>query len=218
MYVRPEFEESRLEVLHELIGRRPFASFVTFADSQIVVDHLPFRLDTSAGGFGVLKGHVARANPLWRQLSDGADSLVVFHGPHAYITPSWYPSKHAHGKAVPTWNYVVVHARGRARAVEDRDWLLDLVTRLTDEQEAGRADPWRVSDAPQDYIERMLGAIVGVEMPIANLVGKWKVSQNRSVNDRLGAAAGLQFQADPELQAMAELIGSIGPTRTGEPP
>jgi len=206
MYVPAQFAETRLEVLHGLIEARPFATFVTSAGGEIVVDHLPLLLDASAGALGTLRGHVARANPLWRQLASDSDSVAVFQGPQKYISPSWYPSKHADGKAVPTWNYVVVHAWGRPRVIEDEEWLLRLVTDLTNTHEAGQATPWKVSDAPADYTERLLRAIVGIEMPIARIAGKWKVSQNRPAGDRLGVVAGLRSSADDESLAMAELV------------
>src|SRR5690606_21881976 len=130
--------------------------------------------------YGTLEGHVARANPVWKSLADGVESIVLFQGADAYITPSWYPGKRTHGKVVPTWNYVVVHAHGTPRLIEDRAWLREHLELLTNEQEAGAEEPWRVSDPPQDYTEGLMGAIVGVEIPISKLVGKWKVSQNRS--------------------------------------
>lgn len=131
---------------------------------------------------------------------------MIFQGPQAYITPSWYPSKHAHGKAVPTWNYVVVHAHGIPRAIEDRDWLLQHVTQLTTTQESGQALPWKVSDAPSDYIEKLLSMIVGIEIPIEKLVGKWKVSQNRPIPDKLGTVAGLMARDDDNSRGIADLI------------
>jgi transcriptional regulator len=148
-------------------------------------------------------GHVARANPVWRSLGP---SVAVFQGPQAYISPSWYPSKRAHGKVVPTWNYAVVHAHGLPRAIESRDELLAIVTRLTQVHEADSAVPWAVGDAPADFLEQVLKAIVGIEMPVERLIGKWKVSQNRSAPDRLGIVAGLQQLADAQSLAMAALV------------
>ncbi|HEX6999918.1 MAG TPA: FMN-binding negative transcriptional regulator [Gammaproteobacteria bacterium] len=206
MYVPKQFEESRLEVLHALIKAHPLAVFVIFDGTELVVNHIPFFIDERAGPSGTLRGHVARANPVWRKLSSTVQAAAIFQGPQSYITPSWYPSKHAHGKAVPTWNYAVVHAFGYARSVEDRDWLLAHVTELTDQQEARRALPWRVSDAPSDYIDAQLGKIVGIELPIETLTGKWKVSQNRAVSDRLGVAAGLRSRDDEDARAMADLV------------
>lgn len=143
---------------------------------------------------------------MWQKLSSTVQAAAIFRGPDSYVSPSWYPSKHAHGKALPTWNYAVVHAFGYARSTEDREWLLANVTELTDRHEAGQSLPWRVSDAPSDYLDRQLGAIVGIELPIRTLTGKWKVSQNRAVPDRLGVAAGLQARDAEDARAMADLV------------
>src|SRR5262249_8993419 len=151
---------------------------------------------------------VARANPVWRTLADARESAAIFRGPDAYVSPSWYPSKREHGKVVPTWNYAVVHAFGTARAIHDHGWLLALVERLTQRHETGRAEPWQVSDAPADYIARRLDAIVGIELPIRRLEGKWKVSQNQAAPDRLGIAAGLR--AESRSDALAALVEPRG--------
>lgn len=206
MYVPAQFAETRTEVLHELMTSHPFATFVTLVDAEIIVNHLPLLLAPGAGEFGTLRGHVARANPLWRQLSAGAEAVAVFNGPQSYITPSWYPGKRAHGKVVPTWNYAVVHAHGRARAVDDVHWLREHVTALTNRHESGRPTPWQVTDAPHEYVQRMLSSIVGIEMPVTRLVGKWKVNQNREAADRRGVVAGLQAQGDAASLAMAALV------------
>jgi transcriptional regulator len=192
MYLPAHFEEKRPEVLHALIRAEPLGLLVTQGDAGLQANSVPFVLDADpAGGPGILRAHVARANPLWRESRSGSESLVVFQGPQAYISPSFYPSKALHGKVVPTWNYIMVQARGTLRAVEDAAWLHAFVTRLTDRHEAPRAKPWAVNDAPADYIETMLGAIVGIEIVLTALVGKWKVSQNRSAADRAGVAHGL---------------------------
>jgi transcriptional regulator len=205
MYVPQHFEETDIPVLHGLIGAHPFATWVFNAGGELQVNHLPLLLDPARGAFGTLCGHVARPNPAW-QACAGSASVAIFQGPQAYITPSWYPSKQEHGKAVPTWNYAVVHAHGQPRVIEDRDWLLRHVSALTASQERGQALPWQVTDAPADYIERMLGGIVGIEIPITRLVGKWKVSQNRPEADRRGVIAGLNARAEPQAAAMAELV------------
>jgi transcriptional regulator len=153
-----------------------------------------------------LCGHVARANPVWQHLGGAVEALVVFQGPESYITPSWYPSKHADGRAVPTWNYAVVHAYGQPRAIEDSAWLLEHVTQLTAIHEAGQALPWQVTDAPQDFTDQMIRRIVGIEITISRLQGKWKVSQNRKSADRLGVAAGLESQASERSIEMAKLV------------
>jgi transcriptional regulator len=206
MYLPQQFEEKDLAVLQRLIRAHPLAAWVTAAADGLQANHLPFLLDPARGEFGTLCGHVARANPVWRTFSGSLPSVVIFQGAEAYITPSWYPGKQAHGKAVPTWNYAVVHAHGLPRAIEDRAWLLRHVSALTAQQEAARTQPWQVSDAPPDYIERMLEAIVGIEIPIARLQGKWKISQNRSEADRLGVVAGLLERGDTQAAAMAGLV------------
>src|SRR5438105_9271545 len=177
MYIPQPFEETDPSVLHTLIRTHPLGTWVTQADGELVAEHVPFLLDATRGEHGTLMAHVARSNPAWQAFSTSVDSLVVFQGPQAYITPSWYPSKHATGKAVPTWNYAVVHAHGRPRAIEDREWLLRFLKQLTDVHEADHALPWKVDDAPAKYIERLLESIVGIEIPVTRLVGKWKVSQ-----------------------------------------
>lgn len=205
MYQVAAFREERIDVLHALIRAHPLAVLVTSSGGTLEANHLPLLIDPLPSPQGTLRGHVARANPLWRQLHED-EALAVFQGPQVYVTPSWYPEKRASGKVVPTWNYAVVHARGPLVIHDDRDWLRDLVSRLTDQQEAGRSQPWGIADAPEDYIERMLGAIVGIEIPISRIEGKWKVSQNRADADRAGVAAGLAQLADPQAQAMAGLV------------
>ena len=203
MYMPAHFEETRAEVLHTLVQNHPLATWVVHDDAGLVVNHIPFLLDATRGPHGTLIGHVARANPVWQRLGP---SVAVFQGAQAYISPSWYPSKRAHGKVVPTWNYAVVHAHGLPRAVESRDELLAIVTRLTQVHEADSAVPWAVDDAPADFVEQLLKAIVGIEMPVERLVGKWKVSQNRGAPDRLGTVAGLQQRGDAQSLAMAALV------------
>lgn len=210
MYQVAAFREERIEVMHALIRAHPLAMLVTRADGNLEANHLPLLIDPLPSPHGTLRGHVARANPLWRQLHEG-DVLAVFQGPQLYVTPSWYAEKSASGKVVPTWNYAVVHARGPLIVHDDRDWLRDLVSRLTDQQEAAMPQPWGINDAPADYIERMLGAIVGIEIPLSSLEGKWKVSQNRAEADRAGVVAGLMERADPQAQAMADLVAAAMP-------
>jgi transcriptional regulator len=161
--------------------------------------------DAGDGSAGLLRGHVARANPLWRE-ADGQEVLAVFHGPQGYVSPSWYPSKAETGKAVPTWNYTVVHARGVLRALDDGVWLRAFVDRLTRVHESPRAHPWRMTDAPEDYLEQMLRAIVGIEIAVVAIEAKWKVSQNRSAADRLGVATGLSGEATASARSLAGLV------------
>ncbi len=210
MYLPAHFEETRIDVLHALIRSHPLGTLVTLdSGGALQADAIPFLIEPAVPGsgapaHGTLRGHVARANPLWRETRSDVDALVVFQGAQSYISPGWYPSKAEHGKVVPTWNYVVVQARGRLRAVEDAAWLRALVARLTDRFESARPAPWGVGDAPADYIEAMLRAIVGIEIEVGALVGKWKVSQNRSAADRDGVAAGLSALAgDAQAEAMA---------------
>jgi len=198
MYLPAHFAESRPQVLRDFIAAQPLGLLVTQNRAGgIDANSVPFFLDAGdEASPGVLRAHVARANPLWKEARDDVDALVVFQGPHGYVSPAWYPSKAEHGKVVPTWNYVMVQARGRLRAVDDKAWLRAFVTRLTDRHEGGRAAPWAVTDAPADFIEATLGAIVGIEIPLSSLVGKWKVSQNRSAADRAGVADGLVRERD----------------------
>lgn len=208
MYLPAHFEENRSEVLHALLRAQPFATLVTQGADGLTADHLPLQLEPGIGPFGALHGHVARANPLWRQAAD-SEVLAIFHGPQAYVTPSWYPGKREHGKAVPTWNYVVAHARGRLRVIDDAAWLRRQVETLVARHEAGFADPWRIADAPPDYIDRMLTAIVGVEIVITDLTGKWKTSQNQPAANRAGVIAGLRAQGTDNALSMAELVAAI---------
>jgi transcriptional regulator len=204
MYTPQQFMESRPEVLHEMMKSHPLSTFVVFAGTELIANHIPLLLDSTAGQYGTLRGHVARSNPMWRHFGSTVEVLAIFQGPQSYITPSWYPAKQAGGKVVPTWNYAVVHAYGQPKAIEEPDWLHAHVTQLTSEHESQRAEPWHVSDAPRDYVEQMIKGIVGLEMTITRIQGKWKVSQNRAIADRLGVAAGLRAAAESE--AMATLV------------
>lgn len=211
MYLPSHFEETRVEVLHRLIREHPLGTLVTLGSEGLNADHIPFEVENAPAPFGTLRGHVARGNPVWRDSSKDLEALLVFQGPQAYITPSWYPTKRETGKVVPTYNYIVVHAYGALRAIEDRAWLRGLVERLTNRHEAGRPQPWKVADAPEDYIETMLGAIVGIEITVTRLVGKWKASQNRLPADRDGVVRGLAGIDDADAATMAGLVkGSAG--------
>lgn len=201
MYLPKHFEQTDAPALHALMREHPLAALVSVLDGEPTADHVPLQFDAQTN---TLRGHVARANPLWR-VAAGRPVLAVFTGPQAYVTPSWYPSKAATHKVVPTWNYTVVHAHGVLRVVDDAPWLHALVSRLTDDHEAPRAAPWAVGDAPEDFVQQLLHAIVGIEIPVRRLVGKWKISQNRSEADRLGVAAGLAQGAD-EARTLAELV------------
>lgn len=207
MYLPEPFAETRVDVLHELIRAHPLGTLVTLTPSGLDASHIPFEIEPEPSPLGTLQGHVARANPLWRELSADTEALVIFQGPDAYVSPSWYPSKRRTGRVVPTWNYAVVHAAGPLQPIEDRAWLRALVERLTGRHEAGRAAPWKVTDAPADFVERMLDAIVGIEIPLTRLIGKWKVSQNRPAEDRAGVAEALLAARRDSAAAMAALVG-----------
>ena len=206
MYVPAHFEETRLEVLHDLVRNHPFATLVTLDQAGLNANHIPMELDPESQSLGTLRGHVSRANPMWRDFSCDVAALAIFQGPEIYITPSWYQTKQESGKVVPTWNYAVVHAYGPLRIIEDPAWLRALVGRLTDRHEAQRAEPWEVADAPNDYIEGQLRGIVGIEIPIERLIGKWKVSQNRPEVDRKGVSRGLQELSKSDAACMAHLV------------
>ena len=210
MYVPKHFSETRMEVLQAFTARHAFATLVAVTGEGLTANHLPLISSLSPDGTGVLRGHIARANSLWRELEDGASVLVIFDGAHSYVSPSWYPSKREHGKVVPTWNYATVHVSGKIRFIDNADWLRQLVTSLTDVHEEGRTGRWHVSDAPADYIEAMLRAIVGLEIEVTRVVGKFKGSQNRSPADRAGVAEALRAEGrSPE--EIAEIAPRPGP-------
>jgi transcriptional regulator len=206
MYIPKANEEADIGVLHALMRAHPLGTWAALCDGELIANHIPFLLDATRGEYGTLVGHVARANAVWQTYSRDVPSIITFQGPQTYITPSWYPGKHAHGKEVPTWNYAVVHAYGIPNVIEDRDWLLKHVSQLTDTHEAKQALPWKVSDAPAEYVSRLLNAIVGIEIPIAKLIGKWKMSQNRAEADKLGVIAGLTSQGSDHSTAVAGMV------------
>ncbi len=206
MYVPPAFSESRVELLHELIRSHGLGTLVTLCFDGLTADLLPFELDPEPAPLGTLRAHVARANPVWRDVSPQVQALAIFQGAQSYITPSWYRTKQETGKVVPTFNYVVVHAHGPIRIVEDPVWLRGLVERLTNKYEAARPTPWKVADAPEEFVQTLLQAVIGIELPIARLVGKWKVSQNRPEADRDGVVRGLRAAADFESARMADEV------------
>jgi transcriptional regulator len=205
MYLPAHFAETRPEVLHELIRRQPLATLVTLDAGAPVADEIPFLLDAERN---VLRGHVARANPLWKTHPNGAPALAVFRGPQAYVSPGWYPSKAEHGRHVPTWNYVVVQARGPLSLIEDPAALRRFLDELTTTHESGLPKPWSIADAPADYIEQMLKAIVGIEIAVESLTGKWKTSQNRTADDRLGVVQGMRERNGAATDDMAQLVES----------
>lgn len=206
MYTPNQFNEERPEVLHQLVHDHPLGLLITLGAQGLDANPIPFLLDAEPGGATVLRAHVARANPVWREARTDVDTLVVFQGPQGYISPNWYPSKAENGKAVPTWNYITVQARGRLVVRDDMAWLRDLVTRLTQRHEAAQARPWGLGDAPPDYIDTMLRAIVGIEIPLSSLQGKWKMSQNHPAINREGVSRGLREQASDQALAVAAWV------------
>ncbi|OWJ98243.1 transcriptional regulator [Pseudomonas sp. A46] len=191
MYVPAHFNETRREVLHDLIVQNPMGTFITCGTSGLDANHLPFELDTKRGEYGFLEAHVARNNPVWTDINDGDEVLVVFRAGDAYISPQWYPSKQEHHKQVPTWNYMVVHAHGRVKIQDNERFVRGLVAKLTRTHEASMPKPWKMTDSPRDYIDAMLKAIVGIEIEITRLVGKFKLSQNKEARDIRGAGEAL---------------------------
>ncbi len=204
MYVPGSFREERIDVLHAAIRQTGLATLVTLGNDGLTASHVPMLLDSDPGPYGTLHGHLARANPQSKPGAPGIQALAIFQGVEGYITPSWYETKRQTGKVVPTWNYVAVHAYGPLVLFDDPERLRALVTRLTEREEAERASPWAVSDAPSPFIDSMLKAIVGFTIPLARIEGKWKMSQNRPAEDVAGVVAGLTADGRNDLaQAVA---------------
>ncbi|MEV3836772.1 FMN-binding negative transcriptional regulator [Aeromonas dhakensis] len=203
MYLPPHFAVTDSETLHQLIRAYPLGALITHGEGGLDANHLPFEFDAGAGGHGVLRAHVARNNPLWQEVKDGDEVLVIFKAADGYISPSWYPGKQEHHKLVPTWNYSVVHAHGRIQIRDDARFVRRLLANLTRHHEAGETTPWKMADAPRDYLEAMVQAVVGIEIEITGLVGKFKLGQNKEAADRLGAANALQ---DRGQSALAEAM------------
>ena len=208
MYIPKHFEEPRIEVMHELMRARPLATLVTLSSGGLNANHIPLHLADASAPFGTLRGHVARANPLWSDFAKDVEVLAIFHGPDSYITPSWYATKQATGKVVPTWNYAVVHAYGKLRIIDDASWLRSQLEALTAHNEAGFARQWSVSDAPREYTDKLLAAIVGFEIVITKLTGKWKVSQNQPAQNQASVIAGLNDSDLRDAEAMAALVAA----------
>lgn len=206
MHIPKHFDQSEVPAIHELILSNPLGALVTAGPSGISANHIPFELSPMSGPHGSLLGHVARANPVWCEVPENSEVLVIFQGPNTYISPSWYPSKKKHGKVVPTWNYVVAHAYGRMRAKDDRKWVRSHIERLTVREEMGFRAPWSIDDAPAEFAEKLLSAVVGIEIEITRFEAKWKVSQNRPHEDRVGVAEGLRKQGTPEAGSMASYV------------
>ncbi|MBI3897148.1 MAG: FMN-binding negative transcriptional regulator [Gammaproteobacteria bacterium] len=208
MYIPKQFEQPKVEVMHELIRARPLATLVTLSSNGLNANHIPLHLFPEPSPFGTLQGHVARANPVWADFASNVETLAIFHGPDTYITPSWYATKKETGKVVPTWNYVVVHAYGSLRVVDDAAWLRDRLEALTAHNEASFPKPWKVTDAPHEYTEKLIGSIVGIEIVITKLCGKWKVSQNQPTQNQATVVQGLEASGTEESSVMAKLVAA----------
>jgi transcriptional regulator len=202
LFVPALFKEDRINVLHAAIRRTGLATLVTLTADGLVASHLPMLLDPEPAPYGTLVGHLARPNPQAQGTAPGVQALAIFQGPEAYITPSWYETKRQTGKVVPTWNYVAIHAYGTVEFFDAPDRLRAVVTRLTERHEAARAEPWAVSDAPANFVESMLKGIIGFQLPIERLEGKWKMSQNRPAQDRTGVVAGLEGEGQGDVAAL----------------
>ena len=211
MYVPPAFSEDRLPVLFDAMDATSLPVLVSHGREGLFATHLPLLLDRQTGPQGTLLGHLARANPQWRDLAAGAEAMVIFAGPDAYVTPAWYAAKAEHGRVVPTWNYVTVHAWGTVEVVDEPMRLRDLVARLTDRHEAASASPWQVDDAPPSFIAGQLKGITGVVITITRISGKWKLSQNRATEDKNGVISGLNARDkgnDAEVSRLMMPLGS----------
>lgn len=211
MYQPKQFEETRPEVLRALVQQHPLALLITLSDEGLQADPIPLLWRENAAGQVLLAGHVARANPLWQRTRFDTEVLAVFQGPQHYISPGWYATKAEHGRAVPTWNYVTLQARGPLRVVQDAAWLRQLVEDLTTQQEAPLHQPWQVADAPVDYIEKMLAAVVGIEIAVTQLTGKWKVSQNQPAQNQASLVQALDVlgQDSDAARDMAALVRQV---------
>ncbi len=209
MYQLPAFREDRIEIQHELIRAHPLGLLVTAGPAGLMANPIPFLVDADTSAHGTLRCHLARGNPQWRELKAVEECLIVFQGPQDYVTPSWYATKRETGKVVPTWNYVTVHAWGRPRVVDDNTWLRRQLDDLTLLREGRRAKPWKVDDAPAEYVVSQMNGIIGVEIPISRIEGKWKVSQNRPEADRAGVVIGLREQGET-AGPMAALVAERG--------
>jgi transcriptional regulator len=205
MYRLPQYEEHRLEVLHALIGAHPFATLIVGAGPDVIANHVPVLLRAGPTPAGLLVGHIARANPVWGSAKTGTGSLLIFHGIDHYISPRWYRSGQADGKPVPTWDYAVVHARGLIEWIEDKLWLQALLEDMAKAFERGK-NPWRTEEMPTDYRESMLGRIIGFQIPISVLQGKFKLNQSSTPEDRAGVIAELKRLGTDSAMAMAEAI------------
>jgi transcriptional regulator len=203
MYTPKHFEETRTEALHAIMRENPLATLVTQESGGLNANHIPMVLDAQAG---ILRAHIARANSLWKNVNQASNCMAIFQGPTSYISPSYYPSKLETHRVVPTWNYAVVHVHATLNVIDDAGWILNQIQSLTAQQEANRQQPWQVSDAPKDYIDKLLSALIGLELSIEAIEGKWKVSQNQKPIDHQGVIDGLLKENTQNAAAMAMLV------------
>jgi transcriptional regulator len=207
MYTPKKFKQSDELELVKLIADYPFATLVCVTEYGIEANHIPFLLSQNKNNGHQLKGHIARVNPLWKTVCDSSSVLAIFHGPQSYISPGFYPTKKEHGKVVPTWNYMTVHVKGEITFIHDAEWKLKMLSDLTNALEIDESSPWKVSDAPEGYIEKQLGGIVGLEIDINSLEGQWKLSQNQPANNRFGVIKGLSESQRFGACEMSKMIG-----------
>ncbi|MFL6335730.1 MAG: FMN-binding negative transcriptional regulator [Pyrinomonadaceae bacterium] len=206
MYIPEHFEQPDPQVVRQLIAERPLGALVTMTSRGLDANHIPFIFHEKLGSPGLLHGHIARVNPLLTQVSRDVNAMVIFRGPDKFISPSWYPTKWETGKVVPTWNFAVVHMHGPLRFIDDTRWIRSHVEEMTNLHEASRPAPWKVTDAPADYIDQLLSALVGLELTVERVDAKWKASQNRSAEDRHGVVRGLMHEGTPAAVEMADLV------------
>jgi transcriptional regulator len=212
MYVPKQFEETNVKVMHALMREHPLATVITLSSNGLNANHLPLHLSEVPAPYGTLRGHVARSNPLLNDATQDQESLVIFHGPECYITPAWYATKQETGKVAPTWNYAVVHAYGMLNIIDDPSWLRIQLQALTAHNEAAFESPWVVDDAPREFTDMMIEKIVGFELVITRLIGKWKVNQNQPARNQASVIAGLKASGQPGDLAMAALVQAAGNT------
>jgi transcriptional regulator len=208
MYLPKHFEQNDVAVIHELMRAHPLATLVTLGSGGLNANHIPLHVCAEPAPLGTLRGHVARANPMWNDFRADVAALAVFRGPQAYISPSWYPTKTQTGRVVPTWNYLAAHACGPLRIIDDPAWVRDLLQTLTTEHEAAQANPWSMRDAPEEFVAKMVAGVVGIEIVISSLTGKYKASQNQPSENRAGVVHALRAQHTDEARAMAAWVES----------
>ena len=205
MYIPKDFKENNQSNLNNMIEKYPFSTLVALTATGIEANHIPLFLQTFENKT-VLQGHIAKANPLWKKVKENSEVLITFNGPNCYLSPNYYPTKKENGRAVPTWNYVSVHVKGILNFVQNNDWKIAMLNNLTDQHEARQKEPWSVNDAPQAYIEKMLSAIVGIEIDVLSMEGKWKVSQNQLDKNKLGVISGLSQETESNARKIANLV------------